>query len=273
MELFLEAQKESKRSVWPLFGGGPDYDKVAELYTKAANKYKANKQWSDAANAYLLASEANIKANHIYQSITSYINAASVLENIDYLDAIDAYRKCITMYIDNGKFIDAAKTYKLIAELYQNNESFHLAIESYSSAIELYNGENTPISANICMDKMAQCAIHTSQYAKAAKIYDELVNKSNTNSFMTNDLYLMIILCHLANNDMISAEPYIDNFTNNDHQFKFIRKIMESITNFDITQFRNTVTNYDKCFRLNHVKVSLLNNIMGNVDLSQNNLL
>jgi len=108
----------------------------------------------------------------------------------------------------------------------EENYDYEGAIEMYEKAAELYVLDNTPTHGNTLLVKAADLRIMTRDYDRglplAIKSYDKVGRKYLTQPLIkTNakDLFVKVVLCHMAHEDLVGAKKAITTYQIEDPNF------------------------------------------------------
>jgi len=243
------------------------FDEAAELYKKAANLFKVQKQWDEAGNAFMKAAECHMKLNSEYEVAQSYINAAQCYKKTNINEAVRCLRNAISFFVNEGRFSLAAKNQKDIAELFESSDDLESALEAYTTAADYFEGENQPSHANNCLLKVAQYSAQLEQYNKAIDIYERVAAnalESNLLKYGAKEHLFKAGLCWLCLGDVISMRKALEKYEGLDHTFsnqreyKLLNQITEALDVGDVEQYTAAVAEYDSISRLDPWKTTLL---------------
>jgi len=241
--IFKDAEK--KMNSFSLFGGSSKYEAAADMFNKAGNLYKNDKNWEKAGDAYAMAAENFGRVGSQYDSATNSINAAQCYKKIDLTKAIVQYEAGIRVYIAQGKFSMVAKLYQEIAEMYgdDNKES---AKEFYQKASDAYENDNQTSRANTCLLKFAEIASQLESYEEAIEAFKKVSTRALENNLLkysAKDYLLKCGICYLANSDSIGAQQAFAEFCEMDPSFetsregKFLNQLITSSTEFNVDAY------------------------------------
>jgi len=246
--------------------GNTSIEDTAESYTKAANKFKLEKSWERACDAYSKAAECNIKEQSKYEAATNYINAGKCIRNDKPEEAIRLYRIAIELFIDEGRFSMVAKHQKEIAEFYEAEMKYEQAMEEYQKAADLFGGESSTSSENGCLLKVAQFAAQLEDYDKACEIFEKIAKVSVDDNLLkwgVKECLLKAGLCYLAK-DIVAAHKALEQFQDLDYSFssqrecKFLQDLINACDKMDSQEFTQVVGEFDNISKLDPWKVTIL---------------
>lgn len=185
-------------------------------------------------------------------------------------EAVNIYKKAITLLCDAGRLTNAAKLSKEIAEIFESEGQPVEAIECYEQAGELYSMEDSKSHASSCSAKVAElssAALDPPDLLKAAGLYEELGKNCLDSSLLkynAKGYFLQCVLCHLANGDAIAAMQCQQRATSMDYGYgdsregKFCAGLIECVEQFDADGFATVCFEYDRVSKLDAWKTSLL---------------
>ncbi len=267
-EHIKEAEKKLKPGLSNLFKPKEElFEAAAELYIKAANVYKINREYDEAANIFVLAAEYLLRSRNNYEAATSYIDAAKVLHNHNPEASITYYKNAITIFLDEGKFNIVARYQMIIAEQYEKLNKLDQAISAYELAAEYFESENNNANKNRCYRKIADLSAYLGKYEDAIKKYEDIIKNSLDNNLLkwgTKELYVLSTICHLANEDTVSSFESLDRFCDWDPSFhstierEFLTTICRAIENYNKEMFVDAIIRYDSLGKMDKLKTGLL---------------
>lgn len=111
----------------------------------------------EAGNAFIEAAQLHLKQNNKHDAGTLFVDAANCFKKVDPNQSIRCLEKTIELYQDMGRFTTAAKHHISIAEIYESElVDFDKTVLHYQTAADYYQGEESKVSANRCLLKVAQ---------------------------------------------------------------------------------------------------------------------
>ena len=131
-------------------GGGGKLDEAAVCYTRAANQFKAHKQWERAGGAFKHAArlQKSEQVNTKHEAAQSLVNAGLAYRKCNIKASVEAYQEAVSILVDMGRFNMAAKHLGSIGEIYQENREFQKAVESFNQAADYYRSEESHTTAD-----------------------------------------------------------------------------------------------------------------------------
>ena len=273
LEYIKQAEKKLKPSLSNLFKPKEEQlEDAAELYVKAANSYKIIRDYDEAVKAYVLASECSLNSHNQYDAATALVDAAKTLHNEKPELSIEYYGRAIDLFLDEGKFNIVAKYQMIIAEQYEkldnsNHDFMNKAISAYELAAEYYASENSNANKNRCFRKIADMSTHQGKYDYAIQKYEEIIRNSLDNNLLkwgVKELFVLATICHLANEDTVSAKLALDKYcdwdpsVNSTMENQFLNTICRSVDNYDVDMFVDALVKYDSMGKIDTLKANLL---------------
>lgn len=282
-EAFLSEAKTtlSKRS-WFASAAEQKNEDAAELFQKAANAFKVGGFFKEAGDAYGEAARiftAKLKNN--MEASKALTESGHCYKKCDPKLAINAYRESITMLCDAGRLSQAARLSKETGELFENDDddaSVSLAIESYQQAADLYDMEQQKSQASQCLVKVAElssAALNPPEFLRAAELYEQLGSNcldSNLLKYNAKGYFLQSVMCHLANQDSVSAEKAIARYSSLDftlresREGKFGEELIAAVLAYDSEAFATACFEYDRISKLDPWKTTILLSIRKTVE-------
>eukprot|EP00762_Andalucia_godoyi_P005420 ANDGO_08388.mRNA.1 Alpha-soluble NSF attachment protein len=281
----LVDKADKKVTGFKLFG--KKYDEALELYERAANLYKLDKQWSEAGSVFEKMAECHMKLESPLEACSSLVDAAKAYQKTSATDAIKCLERASEMMIDAGRFSQAANVHKDLGQLYEDEVQLEKAIASYQRAADFYLGENQQGSANPCMLKVAHLAAQKEDYELAIKMFEEVAEASLRNNLLkysVKEYLFKAMICRFASikgleTSQDEAVQTIERYQDMDVTFQDTREskllwaIVDAFDKHDVDIFSNAVAEYDRIARLDEWKVNLLLIIRKKVEESEPELL
>jgi len=277
----LVAKAEKKLTSWSLFSGASKYEEAAEMFTKAANRFKVAKNWNEAGSAFEQTARCHLKCDSAHEAATAYQDAANCYKKTDAQRAILLYKEGVRLQEDMGRFTMAAKLQKEIAELHETENNLENAMDAYQKAADYYAGEESTSAANQCLLKVAGFAAATSDYKKAIEIYEQVAMTSLESTLLkwsVKDYFLRAGICHLASGDTDATAAALDRYKNLDASFAstreglFLENIARAYADLDLDDFTDKVREYDEISRLDAQKTTLLLEVKNKISATQNDI-
>jgi len=281
-----EAEALLNKKSWFSSSKSRNVEDAAEIYEKAANAYKVGGLNQEAGDAYSKAAELyRDKLSDFNSASKALNNAGTCFKKANPVNAIEAYKQAVSLYVDNARITQAAKLSKEIGDLYETEQMEEdgkshivLAIEQYEQAAEFFGMEDSKSNASQCLGKVAElcsAALDPPDFVRASAIYDDLGRRcldSNLLKFNAKGYFLQAAMCHLGGGDAVGAQQALDKYENLDYTFgdsregKFARSLVEAVEGFDVEGFSTACYEYDRISKLNPWQTSILVKIKRSVD-------
>ncbi|CDR94197.1 SNAP protein, putative [Babesia bigemina] len=246
--------RKSSKGLFRFFFGGADED-AHDLFNQAANLYKQQKQWKDAARCYLEAAAKGEKENE-------HIFAASNLH-------IDPLMRAANIYNQQGRFAQSGRIMKIAAEEFEAKGDHLNAIDFYLKAAEFYElDEFGKVAGSQARLKYAELASqYAEKYADAIKIFETEGHKNLKNQLLqygVKDIFLKAGILHLVACDATDAQIAYNKYAEADPKFapsregQFLSAIISSCDAEDGELFQKAIADFDAIARLDPWKVHML---------------
>ncbi|GBE60633.1 soluble N-ethylmaleimide-sensitive factor attachment protein [Babesia ovata] len=157
--------RKSSKGLFQFIFGGADED-AHDLFNQAANLYKQQRQWKDAARCYLEAAAKGEKENEHMFAASNLVEAANaILKNDEHtVEHIDPLMRAASIYNKQGRFAQSGRIMKIAAEEFEAKADHLNAIDFYQKAAEFYElDEFGKVAGSQARLKYAELA---SQYAE-----------------------------------------------------------------------------------------------------------
>lgn len=253
--------------VMSAFASGTNIEDALELYNRAGNMLKMEKEWSEAGKLFVKIADLSLEHGSKHEGATKYTEAANCFKKCNPTEAVNCLIKAINIYTDMGRFAHAAKHHIMVAEIYQGQDGdVSKVVEHYSKAAEYYKCEESNTSANSCLLNVARYAAQLEQYDKSIQIYESIGQSSLDNNLLkygAKEHFLRAGLCHLCV-DLLNAQIAIKRYEDMNPAFadsregKLLKDLSEKIEARDVDGFAEVVKNYDSISRLDPWYTTLL---------------
>ncbi|KAJ3225419.1 vesicular-fusion protein S17 [Chytriomyces hyalinus] len=263
-----EAEKKASQPAGWFGIGGPKLDEAAELYAKAGNTYKLNKQWKESGDAYQSGAHMLLRMGEKDEAATAFMNAAKSYKKSNPLDAITALTSAVQILIEKGRFSAAASNQKQIAETYETEVGdVKGARDAYEKAAEWYQGEESHAQADACILKAAHFAAQLEDFEGAVAGYEDVASRCVDNKltkWSMKEYFFKSGLCLLNLRDFVRLRTSMERYCGMDLQFgdsrecKFILDIADAVEAGDVEAFTNLVVDFDRLSKLDPWKTTLL---------------
>ncbi|KAG4080059.1 hypothetical protein HA402_007614 [Bradysia odoriphaga] len=241
---------------------GRAFQEAASLHSKGGNAHEAATSFVDASNCYKM----------VFITLRNRLSTADakgylIFPQIDPNEAIACLMKAIEIYTEMGRFSIAAKHHQAIAELYEGEgNDLQRAVQHYESAADYSRGEESTISANKCMIKVAQYAAQLEDYDKAIQIYEQVASScldSSLLKYSAKEYFFRASLCHLSV-DLLNAQHALEKYSQqypafqDSRDYKLVKDLSEHLEEQNIEGFTDTVKDYDSISRLDQWYTTIL---------------
>jgi alpha-soluble NSF attachment protein len=255
--------------------GQSHLEDAIDLYIRAGNLLKMEKEWLEAGKVFVRAAELNLELGNKHDAATKYSDAASCFKKCNPVEAVNCLLKTINIYTDMGKFSVAAKHHITVAEIYEGEDGdVSKAIEHYNKAADYYQCEESNSSANRCLLNVARYAAQLEQYDRAIEIYESIGQSSLDNNLLkygAKEHFLRAGLCHLCV-DFLNAQIAIKRYEEMSPAFadsrecKLLKDLCSKIEANDVDGFAQVVQDYDSISRFDSWFTTLLLRIKNKIN-------
>lgn len=238
-----------------------------DLYTKAGNMLKMEKEWSDAGKVFNKSGDLYLELGSKHDAASKYTDASNCYKKCNPQEAVNCLLKAINIYTDMGRFSVAAKHHMMVAEIYEGEESdIPRAVEHYSKAADYYQCEESNTTANRCLLNVARYAATLQQYDRAIEIYESIGQSSLDNNLLkygAKEHFLRAGLCHLCV-DTLNAQIAIKRYEemspafSDSRECKLLKDLSSKIEVRDVDGFAEVVQDYDSISRFDSWYTTLL---------------
>ncbi|BCS26505.1 alpha-soluble NSF attachment protein SEC17 [Aspergillus puulaauensis] len=260
------------------FGGRTEkYENAADLYTQAANAFRIQKLNKEAGQAFEKAAAIQTQnLNEPGDSANTLQEAFKVYRKSDPEDAVRVLSSAIQYYVLNGNLRRAATQQQYLAEVYETElGDVKNALEAYEKTAEWFDADNAEALANKHFLKAADLAALESDYYKAIDHYERIARTSINNGLMkwsVKDYLLKAGLCHLATNDMVSANRALESYRDVDPTFNSTREhqllvdLIQTMEARDQEAFADKLFQFDQLSKLDKWKTTILLRIKNGIE-------
>ncbi|GFE54817.1 WW domain containing protein [Babesia ovis] len=265
-----KARKSSKGGLMQFFFGGDDED-AHDLFNQAANMYKQQKQWKDAARCYTEAAKIGEKKSEFIFAASNLVDAANALvkDNEHTTEHIELLTRAANIYNRQGRFSQSGRILKNAAEAFEQKGDHNNAIDLYLKASDYYElDEFGKVAGSQTRMKYAELASqYAGKYTEAIKIYETEGHKNLKNQLLqygVKDIFLKAGLLHLAACDATDAQIAFTKYEAADPKFassregRFLKALIDACEAEDAAMFQQAVVEYDGISRLDPWKVQML---------------
>lgn len=268
-QLMQEGEKRLTKFA-PFTSSEEKHETAREKFIAAATQFKACNNWARAASAYERAADMSTKLKSEMDLAEDCQNAALAYRKIGDPRASQLLTKVVDMYDKNGKYSQAAKFCVNIADSGDPD-----AVDWYKRAIRYYRNENSRVTANELVEKMAMINIKKGEYAEARETYEKLANEALDDRLSRGSarkLFFMALLCNIADlsstniaegvslladrfNDYTSRDPQ---FTEHTREHMLIRDVIVALENSNPDAYADAVAEFDEICPLDDIKMKML---------------
>ena len=248
-------------------GSQSHIEDAIELYVRAGNILKMEKEWSEAGKIFNKIADLHAEIGNRHDAATKYSDASGCFKKCNPVEAINCLLKAINIYTDMGRFSVAAKHHIMVAEIYEGEDGdIPKAVEHYNKAADYYQCEESNTSANRCLLNVARYAAQLEQYDRAIQIYESIGQSSLDNNMLkygAKEHFLRAGLCHLCV-DTLNAQIAIKRYEEMSPAFadsrecKLLKDISSKIEARDVDGFAQVVQDYDSISRFDPWYTTLL---------------
>ncbi|KAL1850898.1 vesicular-fusion protein S17 [Paecilomyces lecythidis] len=261
-----------------LFGGRTEkYESAADLYTQAANAFRAQKQNKEAGLAFEKAAAIQTQnLNEPDDAANTLQEAFKVYRKTDPEDAARVLSSAIQHYVGRGNFRRAATQQQYLAEVYETEiGDMKKALDAYEKAAEWFDSDNAEALANKHFLKVADLAAIEGDYYKSIEQYERVGKSSINNNLMkwsVKDYFLKAGICHLASGDLVATNRALESYRDIDPTFASTREhqllvdLVQAVEQGDQEAFADKLFQYDQLSKLDKWKTTLLLRIKNNIE-------
>jgi alpha-soluble NSF attachment protein len=268
--LMEEGEKQLTKFA-PFTSSDEKRDKAREKFLQAATQYKAVTNWLRAAAAYQRASDMSSKSKSESDFVSDCEDAAKCFRKAKDRRSTELFEKVVDMYAQQQRYSQAAKYCLTIAEDSEGQE----ALSWMQKAVRYHRSDNSKVTANEVVVKMADTYLKIGDYDEARKIFDKQARDALDDRLSrggARKLFFNALLCQLAqltptnmSESLGSLVERFEEYQELDNQFNehtrehiFIADIIKAIEAQDIEAFETAVSEYDEIVPLDEKKMKLV---------------
>jgi len=268
----LVRQAEASLKKWSLFGNTQKFEDAVELYERAAAQFKLNKQWKEAAEAYMKAAdvcEKNLKNDA--DAVDKLQNAAKCYQNCNPKEAVTIFRKVVKMHMDTGRLSTAANEWKEIAKLEEKDGHTQAAREAWDRAASCHEASNGKAAATQCLLNVARICADEADYKKAVELFEKCAHQaleSELGKWSASEYFYKAALCNLVletksgeTKDVVEQlDKYVEEHPvfETSREYKFLKGIVEAFDKDDVEKYTEIVFKFDSIIKLDNWASKLL---------------
>ncbi|KAK3315255.1 putative vesicular-fusion protein sec17, partial [Apodospora peruviana] len=254
---------------------------AVELYVRAANAFRLQKNYKEAGKTFELAAKINRNdLKELDDAADNMLQAFKVYRKDSPEDAVRCLQASIDQYTSKGNYRRAASHMENMGEVFENEIGDRKrALEAYEKAAEWYEDDNAPALANKLWLKVADIAALEGDYYKAISQYEKVADSSLSNNLMkysVKEYYLKAGLCILATKDIVTARRNIDKYREKDPSFatqrecQFLVDLVEAVEAGEQEVFQERVAAYRRAGNFDQWKITLVNEIGSQIEEADN---
>lgn len=250
---------------WRPFGN--KHEDAVEMYKQAANAYKVAKNFIGAGEAYKKQAECYLVLQSKHEAASAWQNAATCFQKTNLTEAMSCLQRAVELYVDEGRFQIAAKHEQQMGEWLEEQGEVESAMSHFQTAADYFEGEGQSSAASKVKLKVADHCATNEQYAKAIEIYEEIgiaYLANNLLKWSAKDLFFKAAVCHLCQDDLISARRALQRYQDLDVTFatqrecKLLVKLADCCEQYNADAFAAAVKDYNGITPLDNWKTVML---------------
>lgn len=234
-----------------------DFEAGFELFNQAAARYKLDKNYDKAGDAYMQAGDCATKLKSTGEACQAYQDAANAYKKVDTKKAGVMLSIAIQINIENNKLLGAARLHQDFAEALETEGSLDDALEHYKKAMQYFDAEDQKVSVNKCLTKIANINGQLDRFEECITLYEQLGNNAvgGPLKHQAKEFFMRALICRLAlvNNDTRSEqssechealETYetIDMYLRNTREDEFLHMAVEAVEGQDVEAFEMAIS-------------------------------
>lgn len=265
--MFSEADKKTKKTFFK------DFDGAQDLFTKAAARYKLDKDFMRAGDAYSRAGDCAVRLNDKPTAGMCFADAANAYKKVDPAKAKSMLDMAVRFKIENNRLGEAARLMLEFAASLEEQGSAMEAIPHYEQAMRYFDAEDQKAQSQKCMLAMAKIYGENDKFDKSLMYYERVANNmlGGPLKFQAQDYFLRAMLCRFAmvTNDnrfegseecRDALQRYLssDIYMKNTRESEFLQIILDAVTDNDIDKFEQGVSLLQDIRKLDDWKTHVL---------------
>lgn len=234
-----------------------DYFGAMELFSEAAARFKIDKNYRRAGEAYERSAKCALKSDDKIAASRMYASAVGAYKKIDIGKAAEALETAVNMHIENNSLSSAARLEKEFADALCEHGNSMDAISHYEKALQYFNAEDMKVQARSCTVAIAKIYGENDMFEKALSHYELLGSLSAEGplQFEAKEFYMRAMLCRFAlvKNDNryekgTEATEALKTYTGlcrhlkNTREEEFLQKCAEAVEECDVDKFEAAVS-------------------------------
>lgn len=268
-DLVQKADQKLKGGFLSALFGGPKYDEATELYQQAANQFKLQKQWQEAANCFTQCAYCAHESGNATDEANHLMEAGNVLKRVSTTQAVQQYEKAIGIFNASGRFQQSGKLLMSIAELYEAEHLQHKETKDYyKRAAEMFElDDHGKSNFTKCSLKLAEYAAKDGELQEAIRIFEQEGEKALQNNLLqygAKDHFFRAGILHLCGGDSVTINLAVEKYNSLDPRFagaregELLGKLAEAFTEKNVDMFVEKLGEYDSVTPLDAWKTEFL---------------
>ncbi|KAK7249433.1 beta-soluble NSF attachment protein [Aureococcus anophagefferens] len=228
------AKGEKALTKFSFFGGGTaKFEDAAECFNDAGKQFVMGKAYGEGASAYRRAADCHLKAKSEFDAASSHGKAGEAFQKLRgrlglqrLLPRGRGDLRGHGQVLHGGEHVEEARGGARERRRPGGAAERHRGL---GAAIDYYDGENQPMRANGCREKVAFLSATLGAYDDALAAFDSLGRSclgSNLGKFNAKKWFTNAILCALAREDVVKAKNALAEYANLDYSFVGTREHM-----------------------------------------------
>ncbi|TGZ85052.1 alpha-soluble NSF attachment protein [Ascodesmis nigricans] len=266
----LAASAEGGFSFGSLFGSGKTdkLEQAADLYTQAANSYKAQNMYVEAAKTFEKAAHAQQKLNEPDDAAMSFVEASRAYDDgNDPHSAVRAMAPALDQFTLRGNFRRVADYKKDLAVIYHKKiEDHRAAVKLYQEAGDRYKGNRSPSLASKMYQEAALLLAVEQEYREAIRMFEETITllPENLQKFQAPGYALNAGICSLCNGDLIDSRKKLNEYQERGwlspqhRELMLLQNLLQAVEEQNGEMFSDHLFNYNQVNTLDAWKTELL---------------
>lgn len=258
-----------------------DFEGAFEYYNQAAARYKLDKNYDRAGEAYMRAGDCATKLKSTGEACQAYTDSANVYKKCDVKKAGVMISIAIQMNIENNKLGAAARLHKDFAEALEAENQLEEALTHYKQAMQYFDAEDQNVSVNSCLTKIANINGQLDRFEECTALYEQLGNRAVNGPMkhQAKEFFLRALLCRLALvtndtrseqcsecNEALETYETVDNYLRNTRECEFLHMAVDAVEGQDVEAFETAVSLLAELRMLDDWKTHVLLIIKKNIE-------
>ncbi|PBJ78027.1 soluble N-ethylmaleimide sensitive factor (NSF) [Trypanosoma cruzi cruzi] len=250
-----------------------DPERAMELFESAAARFKTERDYNRAGEAYMRAGDCAVKCKDKLSASRAYTNAVNAYKKTDMKMAAKLMEVAVNLQIDNNTLNGAARLEKEFAEALCETGQPLDAIPHYEKAIQYFSADDMNSQVKACTSAIARIYGENDIFDKALSLYERLGNMSVDGPlrYEAKEFFVRAMLCRLAavtddNRIEKSAEAlealetYMirDKYLKNTREAEFLQMCTEAVEGADLEKFETAISLLDELRMLDEWKTHVL---------------